>query len=167
MFPPDTSTILLGESITLTVKAMPVDSLSVVWTEIDGNTTLNGLEQTLTPTDTISYAISVNNYGCIFKDTVTIVVEKPSFDMPNAFTPNGDGANDAFGPVIEGYTFVQLEIWSRWGEKVFDSLNAGSNTWDGTINGLPAPSDVYIYRVNVLMPNEQAETRSGDVTLLR
>ena len=167
MFPPDTSTILLGESITLTVNAMPSNSVSVVWQEINGSATLTGAEQTLTPKDTISYQITVVNNGCTFIDTVTIVVEKPRFDMPNAFTPNGDGANDAFGPVIEGYTFVQLEIWSRWGEKVFDSLVEGSNTWDGTINGLPAPSDVYIYRVNVLMPNEQAETRSGDVTLLR
>jgi gliding motility-associated-like protein len=167
MFPPDTSTILLGASITLTVTAMPTDSLSVVWTEIDGNTTFTGLEQTLTPTETISYSISVNNYGCIFKDTVTLVVEMPRYNMPSAFTPNGDGANDSFGPVIEGFTFVQLEIWSRWGEKVFDSLNAGANNWDGTINGLPASSDVYIYRVKVLMPNEEEKTEVGDVTLLR
>jgi len=165
MFPPDTTTILEGQTVTLTVTAVPSDSLSVFW--IENGDTLSGPVQVLTPAETVSYWVVVNINGCEFTDSVTIVVQKPRFDRPNAFTPNGDGANDTFGPVLLGHELMQLEVWSRWGEKIFDSLVEGNNAWDGTINGLPAPSDVYVYRMRVKLVDGQEKTEKGDVTLLR
>ena len=168
MFPPDTSTILLGETITLTVSGAPADSLNVIWTPIKPTgEKLNGAVQPLVLTETTTYLVEVSNSGCSFSDTVTVVVRLPEDKYPNAFTPNGDGANDTFGPVLIGHTLLQLEVWSRWGEKVFDSLGAGSNTWDGTINGEPAPSDVYVYRVRVRLVSGEEKVEKGDVTLLR
>jgi len=168
MFPPDTSTILLGETITLTVSGAPADSLNIIWIPIKPKSdTLIGAVQALAPTETTTYVVEVSNSGCFFSDTVTVVVRQPKFERPNAFTPNGDGANDTFGPVLVGHTLLQLEVWSRWGEKVFDSPSAGSNTWDGTINGEPAPSDVYVYRVRVRLVSGEEKVENGDVTLLR
>jgi gliding motility-associated-like protein len=69
--------------------------------------------------------------------------------------------------VLVGHTLVQLEVWSRWGEKIFDSLVDGSNTWDGTINGLSAPSDVYVYRMRVRLKDGKEMVDKGEVTLLR
>jgi len=165
MFPPDT-TILEGATITLAISAMPVDSLSVTWTDGDGNI-LTGPSITITPEDSVTYFVEVNNTGCIFSDSVTVIVEKPQYNRPNAFTPNGDGSNDTFGPVLKGHSFVQLEVWSRWGDKVFDSTYEGKNTWDGTINGEDASSDVYVYRVRVRLVNGEEKTDKGHVTLLR
>ncbi len=165
MFPPDT-TILLGETINLGVNAVPNTSVIVWWIDAAGDT-LTGPLQALSPMETITYFVVANNAGCVFTDSVTITVEKPKYERPNAFTPNGDGANDTFGPVLVGHTLVQLEVWSRWGEKIFDSLVDGSNAWDGTINGLTAPSDVYVYRMRVRLVDGQEKVDKGDVTLLR
>jgi gliding motility-associated-like protein len=60
-----------------------------------------------------------------------------------------------------------MEVWSRWGEKIFDSQVDGSKTWDGTINGNPAPSDVYVYRMRVRLVDGKEDIKNGDVTLLR
>ncbi|MFN0175296.1 MAG: T9SS type B sorting domain-containing protein [Saprospiraceae bacterium] len=168
VFPPDTSSILEGESISLTVTGATIDSLSVSWDNLGNNDPLlTGPVQLLTPTETTTYLVTVSNSGCVFSDSVTIVVDKLRYDKPNAFTPNGDGANDTFGPVLIGHTLLQLEVWSRWGEKIFDSISDGSKTWDGKINGEPAPSDVYVYRMRVRLLSGEEKVDKGDVTLLR
>lgn len=164
-FPQDTM-IDQGETITLEVEANPTDSLSIFWLAA-GQDTLFGPVQLFTPDSTVTYFIQVNNYGCIFTDSVTITVKKPRFERPNAFTPNGDGANDTFGPVLVGHTLQRMEIWSRWGEKIFDSDLEGTKTWDGTINGNPAPSDVYVYLMRVKLVDGREVVEKGDVTLLR
>ncbi|MBC7776028.1 MAG: gliding motility-associated C-terminal domain-containing protein [Phycisphaerae bacterium] len=165
MFPPD-DTILQGETVTLAITAMPTDSLTVTWTDNDGNV-LTGPTITITPQETVHYNVVVNNTGCFFSDSVSVIVDKPKYEKPNAFTPNGDGSNDTFGPVLIGHTLIQLEVWSRWGEKVFDSINEGKNIWDGTINGEVAPSDVYVYRMRVRLVSGEEKVDKGDVTLLR
>ena len=57
-----------------------------------------------------------------------------------------------------------LEIYDRWGEKVYE--NQGESYWDGTIDGKPGPSDVYVYIVKITC-GELVGKRVGDVTLLR
>jgi len=167
VFPPDTSTIVKGAPITLSVSGVPKDSLMVNWDNLASSELLTGAVQPLTPEETVTYLVTVNNSGCTFTDSVTVIVRDPQSDIPNAFTPNGDGANDTFGPVLFGRTLVQLEVWSRWGDKIFDSLVDGRDTWDGTINGLDAPSDVYVYRATIKLETGEETVEKGDVTLLR
>jgi gliding motility-associated-like protein len=108
--------------------------------------------------------------GCpgelLFRTFIFPPCSADSVDIPNAFTPNGDGANDVFQVVPqEGAEVVSsLEIYDRWGEKVYE--NQGNSFWDGTIRGEPAPSDVYIYVVKITC-GTLVGTRVGDVTLLR
>lgn len=164
-FPPD-DTILQGETISLSVDSSPTDSLKVTWTDNDGNV-LTGSDITITPQKTVHYFVVVNNTGCVYSDSVTVVVKEPKYERPNAFSPNGDGYNDTFGPVLVGHTLLKMEVWSRWGKKVFDSEVDGHNTWDGTINGEAAPSDVYVYRMRVRLVTGEEKVDKGDVTLLR
>lgn len=86
--------------------------------------------------------------------------------IPNAFTPNSDGVNDVFRVVpYEGLEIIgSLTIYDRWGEKVYE--NQGNVFWDGTIDGKPGPSDVYVYRIDIICDGEP-EAIWGDVTLLR
>ncbi|MEM6964787.1 MAG: gliding motility-associated C-terminal domain-containing protein [Bacteroidota bacterium] len=93
-------------------------------------------------------------------------------DFPNAFTPDGDGVNDFFGPcvvcdqVIRDYRMV---IYDRWGETVFDSFEYQAS-WDGTINGLPMPMDVFVYQVQYEIVNgdQQRHVQEvSDFTLIR
>ncbi len=111
-------------------------------------------------------------YGC--KDTVCHTVEiggETIIYVPNAFTPDGDGVNDEFGPVVQGvdrteYTFY---IYDRWGEVVFES-HSPSKKWDGSIKGemSEAKTDVYVWRVVTRSKHTGEEIQKrGHITLIR
>lgn len=118
--------------------------------------------------------------GCIARDTLTngAIVEKGNLVIvPNAFTPRNesstagyldkeDGLNDIFYPLTEGVTEIQLQIFNRWGQFMYQSttLNKG---WDGTYNGNACKADVYVYKIWVRFVDGSTTTKVGDVTLLR
>jgi gliding motility-associated-like protein len=86
----------------------------------------------------------------------------------NAFTPDGDGINDIFIPVLQGvipdnYTF---EIFNRWGERVFITHDIKQG-WDGTFNGKPAVIDSYVYLLRGYYVGNVDFSEKGNVTLLR
>jgi len=112
-----------------------------------------------------------DNYGC--SDTavqVIIVSEVLEFFMPNAFTPDGDGKNDVFGPKgiyisPDDYSFA---IFNRWGEIIFYTNDIELH-WDGTSksgNEL-APQGTYVYHVNYSSVSGKKHSKIGNVTLLR
>ena len=90
--------------------------------------------------------------------------------IPNAFTPNGDGSNDRFGPIFErgcNLDHYLFSIYNRWGQCVFYTQNPYSK-WDGTFNGTAADMDVYMfyldYSTNTNYPHHK---KKGDLTLVR
>ncbi|MEO1262390.1 MAG: gliding motility-associated C-terminal domain-containing protein [Bacteroidota bacterium] len=90
---------------------------------------------------------------------------------PNIFSPNGDGINDFFElPIYSAWEIgeVQLRIFDRWGNLVFESVeNAAS--WDGNVKGNLANEGVYLWTLEYLLLDEM-NTRgfeSGDVVLIR
>lgn len=63
--------------------------------------------------------------------------------VPNAFTPTADGINEAFAPVTEcKLKSYRMELFSRWGEKVFESNSFGNN-WNGYVNGKVVEDNSY------------------------
>lgn len=74
------------------------------------------------------------------------VTNCPIYELPNVFTPNGDNQNDLLQP--RSLCFVEsvdLKIFNRWGQLVFETTNPGLD-WDGTnLNGDPLPSGTYFY----------------------
>mgnify|MGYP000384964923 CR=1 FL=1 len=124
-------------------------------------------------TDSIATMLPAGEYmltvqdarGC--SDTVNFIVKtNGKVEIPNAFTPNGDQANDIFQPVstASNVQILQIQVWNRWGNLVYDGTNTG---WDGKIDGKPAASDVYISRVKIKWPDGRIEVRKSDLTLLR
>ncbi len=91
----------------------------------------------------------------------------PSFKLPNAFTPNGDGENDQFRAVIdEGVEIVEMTIVSRWGQTMYSA--SGNQGWDGKFNGKNAPSDTYLYLIKYrLDPKSEVVELKGALTLIR
>jgi len=69
-------------------------------------------------------------------------------DIPSAFTPNGDGVNDYFGPVLRGChdEGFGLTVFNRSNETIFVTTNM-SNAWDGTSNGIKSAEGTYRYQV--------------------
>ncbi|MCI5056132.1 MAG: gliding motility-associated C-terminal domain-containing protein, partial [Flavobacteriales bacterium] len=89
--------------------------------------------------------------------------------VPNAFTPNEDGTNDGFKPVMSGEqpTDYTLMIFNRWGDKVFETTD-NTEFWDGTVSGVAAQQDVYIWKVELFdTANNKFIKLSGHVTLIR
>jgi gliding motility-associated-like protein len=115
------------------------------------------------------FSLEVTMDGCSGSDT--IVVAKGCFiNIPNAFTPNGDGENDYFIPLellSRGIATYQMHIFNRWGQLVYDSRNNASRGWDGSYNGLAQPMGVYVYTLSLEFINGVKEYYQGNMTLIR
>jgi gliding motility-associated-like protein len=122
-----------------------------------------------------NYTITgTNQFYCV--DTATLLVNvyyQSHIAMPNTFSPNGDGVNDYFY-VISGETVArvnQFQIFSRWGEKVFEISNILPNDyvggWNGMYKGKPAPAGTYVYVLILGLTDGTTETQRGNITLIR
>ncbi len=161
LFPSDT-VIITGTGATLSVVS-DNPALMVQWT--GGGNTISGNPVTVQPAESLTYLISASIDDCVVTDTVRVTVRDQLFEVPNAFTPNADQINDRFRPVLYAGALVNLLIWSRWGELVYEGNSPEG--WDGTFEGEAAASDVYVYQLLIRLPNGAEEKRHGDVTLLR
>lgn len=87
--------------------------------------------------------------------------------VPDAFTPNYDGLNDAFRPRFTCPTDTyKLGIYNRWGERIFYTENI-EDKWNGTYKNVPCELDVYFYLIEYSFPHGPLQIRKGDVTLVR
>jgi gliding motility-associated-like protein len=111
--------------------------------------------------------IAYNSFGC--PDTVRSFVgagADPMIFVPNAFTPNNDGRNEVFMPVLNGFNGwnYTLLVFDRWGKVVFESRDRNVG-WDGRVKGREPLIDTYVWRVLVERDGD-ARDFTGHVTLL-
>jgi gliding motility-associated-like protein len=111
--------------------------------------------------------LAKSEMGCSDTLIKTIKVE-PDFAVyiPKAFTPNGDGKNEGFMPVMRGVRNFTLQIFNRWGQLLFES-NTLNNTWDGSYRGVECKQDVYNYKLLVLSSSGEEKVYAGNVMLYR
>jgi len=110
--------------------------------------------------------VAINNIGCMdttCQDLQAKVI--PLLDVPNAFTPNGDGINDKVFVRGYGITKMTWRIYNRWGTLVFQTSDR-SQGWDGTYKGARQPQEVYNYVLDVEFGDGTSFTKKGDITLL-
>jgi gliding motility-associated-like protein len=108
-----------------------------------------------------------NAAGCVDSICQTVkALITPVFDVPNAFSPNGDGVNDRIFVRGFGISSIQWNIYNRWGTLIYQSTNK-SDGWDGTYNGKLQPQEVYHYVLEVIMSDGKKYFKKGDITLLR
>ncbi len=86
--------------------------------------------------------------------------------VPTAFSPNGDGINDVFMVLGKGIKSVNLDIYDRWGEKIFSTTNKDAG-WDGTYRNQKCFPAVFAYRAYVEYVDGSNKTQKGNVTLVR
>lgn len=111
--------------------------------------------------------VAYNSAGC--SDTFCLPVKItiiPAVDVPSAFSPNGDGVNDMLQIRGYGVRSVMLKVWNRWGEIVFQT-NTIKNAWDGRVNGVLQPMDVYTYTLEGELEDGTKFQKKGDITLIR
>ena len=109
----------------------------------------------------------VSKDGCV--DSLIKKVEvKDNFIIwiPNTFTPNGDNINDVFYPLVKGVKEFNMDIFDRWGKKIYvsDRLEVG---WDGKVLGNQSQLEVYNYKIVVTDYCDQIHSYIGRITALR
>lgn len=89
-----------------------------------------------------------NRAGCTdsVAKTVCVLPEASKVQVPNAFSPNGDGVNDTWRMEQIGLLAFQLQIFDRWGKRVYTTEDIGAG-WDGTFANKAAPPGVYTYLI--------------------
>lgn len=113
--------------------------------------------------------IATNDLGCTDTFSIQVRVQPPlKLYIPNAFSPNNDGNNDFFFVRATGFVDFKLQIWSRWGEKTFETTNP-RDSWNGQKNNLEGdcPIGVYSYLCEVEFEDGSIESRIGSITLYR
>jgi len=128
-----------------------------------------------TPEARIEYQLTIRNeYACETTGTASIkLFSGGTVNIPNAFTPNGDGHNDAFYVLAgdEVKLLKHFSVFNRWGQKVFQVEDAEANDprfgWNGLLNGKAAEPGTYVYYVTVLFANGNTKLYKGTVTLVR
>jgi gliding motility-associated-like protein len=98
-----------------------------------------------------SYRVRVSsNDGCFDEDEILLIDScPPVYYIPNAFTPNDAPPNDIFKPYLEGFAKMNMRIYNRWGEKVFET-NDLAGGWDGIANNEPAIEGTYICMIELI-----------------
>jgi gliding motility-associated-like protein len=121
------------------------------------------------------YVVARNIRGVFGEPSDTVCVDSRKcmdYELPNVFTPNGDGINDVFKALPNEYSgMFTIKIFSRWGNIVFES-NDSDFEWDGNHHTTKqsCPEGVYFYVVELAIQGMEGlvkETLSGSVTLLR
>ncbi len=100
--------------------------------------------------------------------TIRVSISTSVLEMPNAFSPNGDGINDIYRAKDTHQSIVEFHayIFNRWGQKLFEWTNINDG-WDGTYNGKPVGDGVYFVLVKAKGADGTEYNIKRDVNLLR
>lgn len=123
------------------------------------------------PERDITYRVTVTQLpeNCSATDTVRIKVYllPPSFYVPTAFSPNGDGLNDILKPITLGMRSIRyFKIYNRVGNLVFETTEIGKG-WDGYYKGNPQDPGNYVWMAQGETWQGEFITRKGNAVLIR
>jgi gliding motility-associated-like protein len=111
----------------------------------------------------------IDNNQCSGSDTILLLPKEciKGFYIPTAFTPDDDGLNDIFKPIIGGVVKEYLfTIYNRWGQVVFQSSNPGQG-WNGMFGGILQDGNVFTWLCRYQLAGEPAKLEKGTVLLIR
>jgi gliding motility-associated-like protein len=96
-----------------------------------------------------------------------VITGLQGFYLPTAFSPNGDGLNDYFGPKIgEDVASFTWYVYDRWGNRMISSSDPAFK-WNGIYNGVKIGTGTYAYQAEILFKDGSKKVQSGSVTVTR
>ena len=121
-----------------------------------------------TPEIDMEYVLWVTDEnGCISSDTVWVFINsKTNLYVPNAFSPDNDGFNDEFKVYGNNIEALNLVVYDRWGEIVFQS-NSQQIGWDGTFKGEALNNATFVYLLKVRTAEGEDIIQKGNINLLK
>ncbi|MGE5354631.1 MAG: SdrD B-like domain-containing protein [Deltaproteobacteria bacterium] len=176
-----TGNVIIKENQKNTFELINVSNINIsniVWSLIDGGVLTQGPEN-----KTVNFGIEKDDTLCVevFDEndcsaTACLAVtflENIDIDIPNIFTPDGDGRNDVF--YVKGDRSVEaikeMRIFDRWGELVFFQENAPVNDinygWNGEYKGKKLNPGVYVYYIVFKLKEREDMKMVGDLTIVR
>jgi gliding motility-associated-like protein len=181
---PDTLINMYQEAY-LWAEGVPVGG-ELIWypsgVSADGFTVNNGDSVIVNPFYDTYYVVSYSINGCTAYDTVLVNVNYQEIvQVPNSFSPNGDGVNDFLKVLTnvdadnnytngfaEGGAIAEIDfrIYNRYGILVFKTSDPHEG-WDGTFKGKPENPATFVYTIDYRLINGRSSNLKGNVTLFR
>jgi len=177
-----TASVSAGPNVTITAGSSTTLNASgsfggYTWLPAEGLSDPNSQNPVANPTITTTYYLFVaNGTNCtasssltvFVSDTITPVSTNNCGDLfiPTAFSPNGDGENElecVLGNCIET---MQLHIYDRWGEKVFESDDP-KKCWDGAWQGKVMDTGIFVYHLIATFKSGESVEKKGNIHLIR
>jgi gliding motility-associated-like protein len=177
----ENKTVCTKDSVAVVIGSAGNSKFYYLWQPATGLNDTTLAQPLAKPAVTTTYYLTVKDTsatscGWPVKDSVTVFVincdtpaTKPnSVFIPNIFSPNGDGNNDVLYVLGNNIAQVNLVIYNRWGERVFESTDIKKG-WDGSYMGKNKESiaAVFIYYCKVIYADETKEQLKGNITLVK
>ena len=128
------------------------------------------IDRTITVKNAGIYSLTVTDAaGCKGSDTVNLYTKQciTAVFFPNAFTPDNDGKNDLFRPVVFGdVSKYRFTVYNRWGAIVFQTTDSKKG-WDGRMNGIIQGNTIYIWTCSYQLEDGPLKNEKGTVLLIR
>jgi len=149
------------------------DIVEYQWSPATGLSDSSIASPIVNPVSNTLYTLLVKSVdGCFAMGTFQLKISG-TYNIPNAFTPNGDGHNDRFR-VTGGSPDIQLsemQIFNRWGQLVFTASNLAVDdigaSWDGNFRGSPASPGTYVYIIKLIFPDDSRKVYKGLIQMIR
>lgn len=165
----DRAVVLPGTTVQL--LATPGSGVTYAWRPAQAVSNPAIANPTAVVNQTTWFVVTVSDGICTRTDSVKVTVydlrcEEPDIFVPNTFTPNGDGVNDAL--YVRGAHIARMEfkVFDRWGEKVFESDDPAIG-WNGHYKGMLVDPAVFVYHLKAWCIDGQEYFTKGNVTVVR
>jgi gliding motility-associated-like protein len=163
--PRDTS-VVLGQPLLLQATG----STNYLWTPAQWLNNIGIPNPVSLPQSDIEYIVKVSNdAGCFDYDSIRVHLFKldAGLYVPSGFSPNGDGNNDIFRPIILGMKSLDLfKVYNRWGQLLYSGTDAQQG-WDGTFGGKGQEAATYVWYAEGTDYKNIKIKKKGYVVLIR
>jgi gliding motility-associated-like protein len=173
IFPRDTM-VARGMQVPLHFQLSAGRAISYTWSPVESLSCSTCSDPVATVRFSQQYELDVQNeYGCIEKGYARInSITGGRVNIPNAFTPNGDGRNDIF--YVMGSQDIKMissfSVFDRWGMAVFSEKNVPANDpvfgWNGLHGGKPLTAESYVYVIVIEFNDGTKQVYRGSVVLI-
>ncbi|WP_164675187.1 PKD domain-containing protein [Anditalea andensis] len=139
------------------------------WDFGDGNTSIarNPVHRYQRPGEYVVTLTMRDLDGCTASIQKKIRITDYFLEIPNVFTPNGDGLNDHFFPKFVHITSLDLWVLNKWGEYIYHTNSMDDQGWDGTLDNKIAPQGNYVYKIRFTTRDGREVERTGAFFLAR
>ena len=157
------ATIYSGQSIQLAPQTNGI----VTWQANPALSCTSCQTTTASPTTTTTFYLLSTKNSCSLSDSVKVLVKySPYVYVPNAFTPDNNTVNDVFKVSSNISSEITMQIFNRWGKKIFETKDAKAG-WDGKIKGQLQQAGTYVYVITYKGNFTEMQTEHGSFLLLR